>query len=176
MIGIYKITSKTGKIYIGQAIDIDTRWKQYSRLICKHQRRLYNSLLKHGVESHVFEVVEECLEQDLNERERYWQEYYNTVGSKGLNCRLTQSTDKSGKLSKETVRKMCESKKGSFKKRQQAMLGKNTVKIRCITDGKIFASIKEATEYYNLKWRRYIEDVCAGRRSSTHGLQFEKLN
>lgn len=30
--GIYKIISPTGKIYIGQSIDIEKRWKAYKRL------------------------------------------------------------------------------------------------------------------------------------------------
>ena len=29
MIGIYKITSPSGKVYIGQSIDIERRWKKY---------------------------------------------------------------------------------------------------------------------------------------------------
>ncbi len=32
MIGIYKITNPEGKIYIGQSIDIDRRFKEYKRL------------------------------------------------------------------------------------------------------------------------------------------------
>lgn len=29
MIGIYKITSPSNRIYIGQSIDIEARWKSY---------------------------------------------------------------------------------------------------------------------------------------------------
>ena len=35
MIGIYKITNPSGKIYIGQSINIENRKKIYSKSICK---------------------------------------------------------------------------------------------------------------------------------------------
>ena len=84
MIGIYKITNPTNKIYIGKSKDIEYRWKQYSYKKCTQQRKLYNSLQKYGVENHYFEVIEECDENLLNEREIYWIKEYTSVES-GLN-------------------------------------------------------------------------------------------
>ena len=37
MIGIYKITNPKGKIYIGQSINIENRFKVYKRYNCKGQ-------------------------------------------------------------------------------------------------------------------------------------------
>ena len=54
MIGIYKITSPTNKIYIGQSIDIENRFTKYKSLDCKNQVRLYNSLKKYGFDKHKF--------------------------------------------------------------------------------------------------------------------------
>ena len=62
------------------------------------------SFKKYGVKNHIFEVIEECLVENLNKRERYWQEYYNVL-NEGLNCRLTETEERSGKLSKETVQR-----------------------------------------------------------------------
>jgi|TARA_B110000858_G_scaffold52393_1_gene60696 group I intron endonuclease len=101
VIGIYKIENPKGKVYIGQSVDIDSRWKKYRALNCGNQTKIWNSLNKYGLDSHTFSVVEECKEDDLNKRERYWQDYYNVI-SEGLNCRLTETTDKSGRLSEET--------------------------------------------------------------------------
>ena len=106
MIGIYKITSPSNKIYIGQSTDIYKRFRYYKSLHCKKQIVLFRSLLKHGVDSHKFEIIEECNETDLNNKERYYQELYNCVGKDGLNCRLTKSTDKSGKMSCDTIIRM----------------------------------------------------------------------
>jgi group I intron endonuclease len=57
IIGIYKIISTSGGIYIGQATDVKKRFKIYNKLGCKNQRRLYHSLKKHGVENHIFELI-----------------------------------------------------------------------------------------------------------------------
>jgi group I intron endonuclease len=100
-IGIYRITSPTGRHYIGQAVDIHTRWYAYKRMSCTGQPKLYQSLKKYGVEAHTFEVEEVCEGEILNERERFYQEKYNAV-EEGLNCRLTGTSDKSGYLSEET--------------------------------------------------------------------------
>lgn len=113
--GIYKITSPSGRIYIGQSVDIDRRWETYKGLFSKviFQPRLYNSFKKYGVENHKFEVIEECSIEMLNERERYWQEHYNVLCDfNGLNCRLTKTNDKSGRVSNHTLKKMSECQKG----------------------------------------------------------------
>lgn len=109
MVGIYKIESPSGKVYVGQSIDIERRWKEYYT-ITNSQRKLMRSFKKHGVKNHIFEVIEECTPGKLNSRERYWQEYYNVLKG-GLNCRLTETEDQSGKLSKETIKKRSATKR-----------------------------------------------------------------
>ena len=98
MIGIYKITSPSGKIYIGQSVNIKDRLRAYRGLRCKKQVKLYRSLVKYGVINHVFEIVCECEIEELNDKERYYQELYDCIES-GLNCVLTGTNDKKGKLS-----------------------------------------------------------------------------
>jgi len=115
MVGIYKITSPTGRVYIGQAIDIHVRWeKNYKKLQCKKQPRLYNSLLKYSFSQHIFEVVEECKVEELNERERYWQDFYDVLSEKGLNCKLTKAEDRSGKWSERVKEKIGKARKGKM--------------------------------------------------------------
>lgn len=108
MIGIYKITSPTGKVYIGQSINIEARLKQYKNSDCKRQIKLHRSLLKYGSEKHNFEIICECLEYELNEKERYYQDIFECIGKNGLNCKLTASSDRSGKHSEETKLKIKE--------------------------------------------------------------------
>jgi group I intron endonuclease len=102
MIGIYKITSPTNKIYIGQSINIEKRFLNYNSINCKKQIRLYNSFKKYGFDKHKFEIVLECNIDELNHNERYYQDLYSAIGKNGLNCKLTKSKDKSGLLSEET--------------------------------------------------------------------------
>jgi len=59
MTGIYKITSPSGKIYIGSSINIDKRIKYYSSGNCKGQIRLFNSIVKYGWNNHILEILEE---------------------------------------------------------------------------------------------------------------------
>jgi len=108
---IYKITSPSGKIYIGQTINVKVRIAKYKSLNCKFQIKLYNSLLKYGFDNHKLEIIEECEIDLLNYKERYWQEYYNCV-EKGLNCLYTKTNIKKSELSKETKQKMRLSKLG----------------------------------------------------------------
>jgi len=116
IVGIYKITSPSGKIYIGQSVDIQKRFKHYKQLHnCKNQIKLYNSFQKYSSENHEFKIIEECILKQLNERERYWQDYYNTIDKNGLNCKLTGTNNKSGLISKEYKDKISKS-----------MIGKNT--------------------------------------------------
>lgn len=115
MIGIYKITSPTNKIYIGQSINIEKRFSDYKRLKnVIEQPKLYNSLKKHGVDRHKFEVVLECEVSELNDKERYYQELFNCIKS-GLNCNFVKSNDRSGALSDDTKLKISISKTGQGK-------------------------------------------------------------
>lgn len=95
---IYKITSPTGRIYIGQTINFKNRLRRYEILSCVKQRILFSSFKKYGFKNHKIEVIEYCLFDFLNERERYWQDFYNVTGKTGLNIRLTMSNDKKGSL------------------------------------------------------------------------------
>ena len=103
-IGIYKITSPSGKIYIGQSVNIALRWNQYKLL---HKTimgpKLYNSLKKYGCDNHTFEIIEECNAEQLDEREIYWGQHYNVLTEAGLNLKLGE---RNGYYSDETKQKM----------------------------------------------------------------------
>lgn len=116
MIGIYKITSPSKKIYIGQSIDIERRFYMYKRLHqCKSQIALYNSFKKYGAENHKFEVLSECEESELNDKERYYQDAFSVLSKGGLNCRLTTTSDRSGKMSVESRKKMSDAQIKNYK-------------------------------------------------------------
>jgi group I intron endonuclease len=106
MIGIYKITSPKGRVYVGQSIDLERRFNNYRSLNCEGQIKVYRSLVKHGHENHIFEILEECEEDVLNSKERSWQDFYNVIDRENMNLKLTESDSKSGKLSEETKLKI----------------------------------------------------------------------
>jgi group I intron endonuclease len=127
MIGIYKITNPTNKIYIGQSIDIENRFSKYSYLNCKKQIRLYNSFKKYGFDKHKFEIVLECSIDELNNNERYYQDLYSVIGKNGLNCTLTKSNDKSGLLSKETKIKISQNNSKFWKEKKRSKETKDKI-------------------------------------------------
>lgn len=109
MIGIYKITcNETGKCYIGQSIDIENRWLQH---ICatKYEtdnNKFYNAMRKYGYENFTYEIIEECSnsQEELDDRERYWIEYYNSYEDGYNSTRGGQN--KAWIYNPETIRKM----------------------------------------------------------------------
>lgn len=81
--GIYKITNLiNNKVYIGQSIDIKQRWYNH---LHHHQHLkdlpLYRAFKKYGITNFTFNIIEECNVQDLDEREKYWIQYYNSYNN-----------------------------------------------------------------------------------------------
>lgn len=111
ILGIYKITSPSKKIYIGQSVDIIGRWNLYKKLRCKNQSYLYHSLKKYGFEKHKFEIICQCSLDDLNNIEKYYVDLYQTFNSKyGMNLR--DGGGSKGGSSEVTKLKQSESLKG----------------------------------------------------------------
>ena len=82
--GIYKVTNKiNGKVYIGQSVDIGRRWREH--MTTKDDIYFHKAIQKYGVENFEWEVIEQCKKKDLDEREIYWIEYYDSF-NKGYNC------------------------------------------------------------------------------------------
>ena len=111
MKGIYKITSPSGRVYIGQSINIERRFRYYKSIACKEQIKIYNSLLKYGVNAHIFEVLELCETEELNNRERHYQDLYDSVAN-GLNLLYVKSEHFNGGHSEESKKKISDSLKG----------------------------------------------------------------
>lgn len=83
--GIYKIENKLNHhIYIGQSLNIEIRLKNHKS---GTKQVVDKAIQKYGVENFTFEIIEECLPSELNEREIYWINYYNSYND-GYNCTL----------------------------------------------------------------------------------------
>ena len=72
MIGIYKITNPKNEIYIGCTTDWGRRINEYKKLKVKGQPKIFSSLIEFGPINHIFEFIEECLVEQLYEREIYF--------------------------------------------------------------------------------------------------------
>jgi len=75
---IYKITSPSGRVYIGQTINYQKRIYNYRSLSCIKQKLLLRSFIKYGVENHIIEIVELVTIETINEREIFYIDFYKT--------------------------------------------------------------------------------------------------
>jgi len=147
MIGIYKITSPSNRIYIGQSTEVETRIKEYGYIYkSKKQTRLHASFIKHGVENHVFEILQECTIAELNDRERYWQDFYNVTGPKGLNCDLVDSTNAPKKRSAETKNKIAKKLQGHTYNLGRKFTGETLLQVQKGSKARIGIPLAESTK------------------------------
>ena len=85
MFTVYKITNKINqKCYIGSSIRVNKRWQQHINDANnpnneKYNYPLYQAFRKYGIENFTFEIVEQCGIEQLDERERYWINYYDNA-------------------------------------------------------------------------------------------------
>jgi group I intron endonuclease len=114
-VAIYKITSPSNNIYIGQTWDFEKRKYQYSKYSCKNQTFLYSSLKKYGFENHKIEVIAELPDdidqKTLNFYECTYYDFYLNAGYPMMNLRIPNEIG-GGKMSDESRRRMSEAKKG----------------------------------------------------------------
>ena len=106
MIGIYKIENlNNGKIYIGQSNDIERRFYEHKTKGKTSRIPLDTEIQKEGVSSFSYEIIEECSIEELNQKETYWINFYqsnidgynknegglsNLIGSQNPKAKLTE--------------------------------------------------------------------------------------
>ena len=163
MVGVYKITNLiTGEFYIGRSKHVEERWKEH---FCKgygamHSRRFQEAIEKYGPEGFSFQVIEECSEEELNEKEKFWINalcpVYNTIydGHKvSAETRAKISKSLTGlKQSEETKEK----RKASIRERHKLIPQTNAwmrkkIGVDDFGDIKIFESVKAAAGYLAIR-------------------------
>jgi hypothetical protein len=81
--GIYKITDIRNQMcYIGQAVNIGSRWRTHSKRALKAEpvtnNKLYTAMWENGLENYTFQVIEFCNKDKLTEREKFYIEFYQS--------------------------------------------------------------------------------------------------
>lgn len=129
MIVIYKITSPSGRIYIGQSWNWGVRLPFYRTGNVKGQIGIYNSIQKYGFNTHTIDIMEEFEEnitqEFLDSREIYWWKYYKDLGYEMLNARYPGSRGKRTKESIEQGRIKLTGRKLSEEHRQKIIQNNN---------------------------------------------------
>lgn len=146
MIGIYKViyVPEDKVVYVGQSINIEERFKQHKYVMnCKNElaydTHFYRALRKYGIENFQFEIIEECQQEDLDEREIYWISYFDTFNNR-YNSTIGRQNYPLDKLSEEEANKIKEDLKSgqlSFLEVQKkySLLGNTLAQIN---NGKMF--------------------------------------
>ena len=106
MIGIYKITNKeNGKVYIGQATDINRRLSEHKK---KRSITIDDYINVLGIDKFTYEIVEECSKEELDEKEKYYINFYDSqkqgynIQAGGFNNSIGESNGRA-KLTEEDV-------------------------------------------------------------------------
>lgn len=81
--GIYKITNQENDMcYIGQAVDIATRWKNHAKcglgIDTPAGNKLYKAMQEFGIWNFTWELLEECPSNSLDEKEAYYIDLYDS--------------------------------------------------------------------------------------------------
>lgn len=81
--GIYKITNQeNNKCYIGQSVDVAKRWKDHAKcglgIDAPQGNKLYKEMQEIGIWNFSWELLEECSKEQLNEKEKFYIELYQS--------------------------------------------------------------------------------------------------
>jgi group I intron endonuclease len=91
--GIYKIQSviKPDRCYIGNAVNIDKRWKEHVWLLCRgthHSHKLQRHFNKYSVNDLQFSILLKCNKEDLIQNEQYYIDLFNPYFNE---CKIASS-------------------------------------------------------------------------------------
>lgn len=82
--GVYKITNiKNQLCYVGQAVNVYKRWNDHLKaalgIDTPQGNKLYQAMAADGIDNFTFELLETCEKEQLNEKEQYYIDLYNSV-------------------------------------------------------------------------------------------------
>lgn len=97
--GIYQIRNIiTGKKYIGQSVDIYRRWWEHKARVDNkntncYNKPLYTAIRKYGIDNFEFIILEECLPEELNNKEAHYIQTLSTLVPNGYNLLASSEKD-----------------------------------------------------------------------------------
>ncbi len=169
-IGIYAICNlKNKKYYIGQSRNITKRHAEHIRDLNNgkhHNIHLQRAWAQYGEESFVFDILEYCNLEDLDEREKYWIEQYDAQRS-GYNIRPGGNScsgwhpTKVSKRTPEVTARIAEKVKMHY----ASHVHPQSKAVVCITTGEYFESASWAQRTYPHIDHSSIHKCCKGKSS-----------
>lgn len=153
----------------GSSTDVMNRWCTYRNCKCKKQTNLLDSLLKYGPEKHIFEVIEKCEKDKLEEREYYYGMLFNVLDERyGLNSRLPKVEGSTVCVSKSMKEKIGNAnsgryvgiKRGFIKRKNQTLNPETITEIKKLLFENNLTE-KQIAHRYNVS-RDVIKNICTG--------------
>ena len=203
---IYKITNKiNNKIYIGKTLKtIEERWKEHCKDYKKdseEKRPLYSAMKKYGIENFKIEEIEKCNINIVNEREKYWIEYYSSFkngynATKGGDGKAYADYDLIYSLWKEnknmleiqnilgysidTIRIALENNNVTERERKERGIQSYSKSIAMLDKEteeilNVFSSQEEALRFLNKGSGGHIAQVCKGKRKTAYGFKWRYI-
>lgn len=180
MTGIYKITNKNnGMVYIGQATDLERRISEHKQ---KRTPTIDDYINVLGVENFSFETIEECELNDLDKKEQYYIDFYDSK-NKGYNIQHGGANNSKGegngraKLSEQDVIEIRiaynnhEKQKDVFEKYQEKVSWSN---FQSVWQGRTWVHVMpEVYTEENKDW--YKKQSCQGEKSSSATLSNQEV-
>lgn len=186
--GIYKITNKiNGKCYIGQSNDIHRRWKQELAPNAKLNPHLARAFEKYGIDNFEFEIIEECKREQLNEREQFYIEIYNSInpelgynktlgGDGNFGRHFIMSEEQKEKIRQaNTGRKYTDDKLINVREANKNKIDPNQIVIFCYETNKYYLSIGKAARELNI-CKDSIRHVINGQDKHAINYRFCKID
>ena len=185
---IYKITNRiNGKIYIGQTKhSIEMRWRYhcYNYSGCTALNR---AIKKYGAENFTVEQIDiACTVDELNAKEKYWIEYYNSIVPNGYNLKSggnrptyskesrkrmsTNHADFSGENNPRFGIKLSEEVKTKIALSRKEKPANNRKLIKNIETGEVML-VKEAAQKYKVSGSAILK-ACRGTQKTSGGFHW----
>lgn len=134
---IYRITcTENNKVYIGQTKNKRKRIDEHKydlRHNIHHSIYMQRAFNKYGEKSFKFEIIEECSEFDVDEKECYWIKKYNST-NKNYGYNSESGGNKNKILSKETKSKLSIKGKNRYITHYKYINSKEAIKKRSISN------------------------------------------
>ena len=170
--GVYKITCLTNKkFYIGSAYDLYKRYKEHRNALVSnrhHNKQLTRFVNKYGIDNLQFDLLEECLIEELEVKEQYYitnskNTFNETLDVKACNRGKKLSEEHKQNISnsikakniirsEETKNKISKSNKGKTGKYERTEEQKQKARDKAINNSERSRKISEALKGRKNTW------------------------
>lgn len=177
MMGIYKITNKiNGKVYIGQSKDIKKRFENHRCM--NGSNPMYEDMRKYGLENFTFEVLEECEEDKLLERELYYMKKYKSVEN-GYNLTYESNPVYDERIKSKMIENMTERHRSAEYRERQSEITKELwrneeYRQKILSAIRSEESIQKISETSKKLWQERREELVSKIKASLNAEEVRK--